>query len=121
MPAAKKPKLTKAPADLITLFDHLLKKASDAQTRKMFGYPAAFINGNMFAGLFQDTIVFRLSEQDRSDFLKQKNASQFEPMPGRPMKEYVALKHAILASVKELEVWIIRAKDHAKTLPPKKK
>jgi len=36
MPAAKKPKLTPAPADLITLFDHLLKKVSEAQTRKMF-------------------------------------------------------------------------------------
>ena len=121
MPAAKKPKLTPAPPDLVTLFDHLLKKTSEAQTRKMFGYPAAFVNGNMFAGLFQDTMVFRLSEPDRANFLKQKNAKQFEPMPGRPMKEYVALKYAILASVKELEVWIIRAKEHAKTLPPKKK
>ena len=122
MPAAKKPpKFTPAPADLVTLFNHLLKKVPEAQMRNMFGYPAAFIHGNMFAGLFQDSVIFRLSDRDRANFLKQKETKQFEPMAGRPMREYVALSHAILASVKELEGWMTRAADFAKNLPPKKK
>jgi TfoX/Sxy family transcriptional regulator of competence genes len=121
MPAAKKTKLKPAPADLVTLFNHLLKSVPEAQTRKMFGYPSAFMSGNMFAGLFQDKMVFRLSEQDRASFLKQKTAKQFEPMRGRPLREYVVLSQAILASVKELESWMIRAAQFAKTLPPKKK
>src|SRR5712664_448268 len=37
----------------------------DIQARQMFGYPAAFANTKMFAGLFQDTLIVRLSEPDR--------------------------------------------------------
>jgi len=28
----------------------------------VFGYPCAFVNGNMFAGLFQTELFVRLSE-----------------------------------------------------------
>ena len=33
----------------------------DCEKRPMFGYPAYFINKNMFAGLFQDKLFLRLS------------------------------------------------------------
>jgi len=30
----------------------------------MFGYPAYFINGNMFVGVFADKLFLRLSDSD---------------------------------------------------------
>ena len=30
------------------------------EQRKMFGYPALFVRGNMFAGLVRDTMILRL-------------------------------------------------------------
>jgi hypothetical protein len=31
----------------------------------MFGYPAAFVNSNMFMGLFQESMLIRLPEKCR--------------------------------------------------------
>ena len=33
-----------------------------AEKRKMFGFPAYFANGNMFAGVFEDVIILRLAD-----------------------------------------------------------
>jgi hypothetical protein len=37
--------------ELATRFDATLPKAADVERRKMFGCPAAFVTGNLFAGL----------------------------------------------------------------------
>ena len=62
----------------------------------MFGYPAYFINNNMFICAFQDSLIIRLSEKDKAKVLKQyKNVTEFEPISGRVMKEYVALPESL--------------------------
>ena len=33
---------------------------------KMSGYPCAFVNGNLFTGLFKQSTIFRLSSSDRA-------------------------------------------------------
>ena len=43
----------KSPPALIETFDAVLPGAP-AERRLMFGYPAAFVNGNMFMSLFED-------------------------------------------------------------------
>ncbi len=84
----------------------------------MFGYVSAFVNGNMFAGTFQDAIVVRLADTDRLALLKLKGAAPFEPM-GRPMKEYVVVPASIVATPKALGAWIERGHRYAMTLPVK--
>ena len=84
----------------------------------MFGYASAFVNGNMFAGTFQDAIVVRLAESDRVALLKLKGAAPFEPM-GRPMKEYVVVPASIVATPKALGAWIERGHRYALALPAK--
>jgi len=84
----------------------------------MFGYAGAFVNGNMFAGTFQDSIVVRLAETDRAALLKLKGAAPFEPM-GHPMKEYVVVPTSIVAKPKELGAWIERGHRYGLTLPAK--
>ena len=84
----------------------------------MFGYASAFVNGNMFAGTFQDAIVVRLSETDRAALLKVKGAAPFEPM-GHPMKEYVVVPASLVNKPKELGAWIERGHRYALTLPAK--
>lgn len=84
----------------------------------MFGYASAFVNGNMFAGTFQDAIVVRLAEGDRVALLKVKGAAPFEPM-GRPMKEYVVVPASIVATPKALGAWIDRGHRYALALPAK--
>jgi TfoX/Sxy family transcriptional regulator of competence genes len=85
----------------------------------MFGYPAGFINGNMFMGLFQEDMILRLSESYRAEFLKVDGAKIFEPMPGRPMREYVAVPSRVIANKKELGSWVSRALEYGASLKPK--
>ncbi len=80
----------KTPPELAATFDKAAPKDPAVVRKPMFGYPALYLNGNMFAGTFQDKIVARLSETERARAVKA-GAKPFEPMPGRPMKEYVVI------------------------------
>ena len=110
----------KTPPALAALFDKAAPKDPRVVRKPMFGYPALFLNGNMFAGTFQDKIVARLSEADREK-AKRNGVKQFEPMPGRPMKEYVVVPGTDVTKPAALASWIERAHRHAETLPPKSK
>lgn len=114
----KMPKFTPAPEALKTRFAEIIARYPEAEPRKMFGYPCAFVNGQMFVGTFADALMMRLSETDRAKFLKLPNAKIFEPMPGRPMKEYVEVPREILDSDKELNKWLTKSLAYAATLPP---
>src|SRR5215472_9884199 len=105
----------KSPQQLIDTFEAVVP-APPAALRKMFGYPAAFVNGNMFMGLFQEHMILRLAEADRSELLKLKDARIFEPMPGRRMHEYVVVPPALLASHDALRPWVARALQHGEGL-----
>ncbi len=113
------PRWTKAPEALVDLFSHAIESLPGVQPRKMFGYPAAFVNGNMFSSLFQSSMILRLSERDRAVCAERFEARRFEPMPGRPMREYVEVPEQILKSPELLDAWLRKARDHAAALPPK--
>jgi TfoX/Sxy family transcriptional regulator of competence genes len=68
-----------------------------AEKRKMFGYPVYFVNGNMFAGVFADSIFLRLPAGEREGLMAAKKATPFEPVEGRVMKEYVVLDERTMA------------------------
>ena len=88
------------------------------EVRKMFGFPAAFVGGNMTAGLHRDTFLVRLSEADRAE--RQADGwSNFEPMPGRPMREYVTLPAEVSDDPDATRLWVERAVAYVRTLPPK--
>lgn len=108
----------KSPPDLIAAFEKAKPTDPTVTARPMFGYPALFLRGNMFAGTYQDTIVVRFGD-DRT-IAGAKTAKTFEPMPGRAMKEYVVVPDAVVRSPAKLRAWIAHAHAYAKTLPAKK-
>ena len=107
-----------APEGLVDAFEKALRAVPDAEPRKMFGYPCAFINGQMFAGLHQENMVLRLSEEQR-EIIGRFGAKPFEPMPGRLMREYVIVPESFLKAPEKLAEWIKKSFDYAKSLPPK--
>ena len=58
------PQFTKSPPELVERFDAAAARHPDAQRRKMFGYPALFVGGNLATGLFADTWMVRLGPAD---------------------------------------------------------
>jgi TfoX/Sxy family transcriptional regulator of competence genes len=114
-------KWKKSPESLVAIFDAVLPDDASVQRRQMFGYPAAFVNGNLATSLFQDDFVVRLSEPRGAALLAKPGARPFEPMRGRPMRGYVVVPPAIVAKKKELGAWVREAVAHAATLPAKTK
>lgn len=113
MPGFRKP-----PADLVDRFRTAVAGIEGAELKQMFGMPAAFINGNMAAGVFEDSIMVRLSEPDRAARLAE-GWSLFEPMGGRPMREYVGVPPALLGDAEAIRGLIEQAAIFVRTMPPK--
>jgi TfoX/Sxy family transcriptional regulator of competence genes len=91
----------------------------EAATRKMFGQPAAFVNGQMCFGVFGDELFLRLGENDRLKAESIPGAHLFEPMPGRPMREYVVFPPKLWEDRPAFEDWVKRSISYANALPPK--
>jgi TfoX/Sxy family transcriptional regulator of competence genes len=108
----------KSPPELIAAFEKAKPADPSVISRPMFGYPALFLKGNMFAGTYQDKIVMRFGD-DRT-IPEAKTAKTFEPMPGRAMKEYVIVPDVVIKSPAKLRLWMDHAHAYAKTLPAKK-
>lgn len=112
------PHFGKSPEALVRTFENAMKDFPMVQQRKMFGFPAAFINGNMFVGLFNDKMMLRLSPADAA---KLDDAVPFEIMPGRSMKGWFEVPQKISSSPKELSAWMRKAMEFTKTMPAKGK
>jgi TfoX/Sxy family transcriptional regulator of competence genes len=85
----------------------------------MFGFPAGFINGNMFMGLFEDSMILRLPDELRDELMKLEGAQAFAPMAGRVMRGYVVLPDSLIGDRKTLSSWVSKALAHGESLPPK--
>ena len=60
-----------------------------AAASQMFGMPTMKINGKAFAGLVKNAMTFKLTGAAHKKALSLKGAKLFDPMGGRPMKEWV--------------------------------
>ena len=112
---------TKPSKQLVETFDSAIGAYALAERRLMFGMPAAFLNGNMFAGLHGERMVLRLPDGPRAELMASEGGGLFEPMPGRPMREYAVVPPSVLADSAELSDWLGKAFAHAETLPAKAK
>lgn len=112
------PKLEKPPQELVDRFSATVADLPGAQLRKMFGNPAAFVNGHLFTGLFGPTWFVRLPVDQRAS-LTAAGGTEFAPMPGRPMREYVVMPDVMAADASTAAGWARRALDHVAAKPPK--
>jgi TfoX/Sxy family transcriptional regulator of competence genes len=112
------PSWSKSPQGLVEVFEAVMP-GPPAVARKMFGYPAGFVNGNMFMGLHEHRFIVRLPETQRAELLGAEGVETFEPMAGRPMREYVVVPSSLVAEPASLEPWVAKALAYAAALPPK--
>lgn len=110
---------TKSPKSLVDLFELSLPDAPGLQRRKMFGYPVAFVNGHMCAGLFQDSAFARLPPALSAGLVAGYGARPFEPMPGRPMRAYLTLPEEVVEDEGRFADLLGTAYAFTAALPPK--
>lgn len=101
-------------------FRSIVPEDPRVEVKPMFGNVAAFVNGNMFMGLFGPDIGVRLPEENRAELLEIEGTGPFGP-EGRPMKEYVALPAAWREDVSRTSDWCERALEHVAAMEPKKR
>ncbi len=74
---------TKVPKSHADLLERMMQSIPEAELRPMFGCPAYFLNGHMFAGAHQNEVILRLSPAHREEILQCEDVLTFTPMPGR--------------------------------------
>ena len=87
------------------------------EVKPMFGNLGAFVNGNMFMGLFGSDIGVKLPAGPAADLGALDGAGPFGPAE-RPMGGYVTVPPSLIGS-DEGARWVREALDHVAALPPK--
>ena len=108
-----------SPPALVRALEDAAQSCHGAERRKMFGYPALFANGNMFAGLVRDSMVLRLRERDIAAFLELPGAKPFVAMKGRVMRQWAVVPPALVKDGPALTRWLRKAHTYGRSLPPK--
>jgi TfoX/Sxy family transcriptional regulator of competence genes len=93
-------------------FRSLVPSEPDVNSRAMFGQLVAFVNGNMFMGLFGDRLFVRLSDEDRAVVLAQ-GGDDFTT------RGYVMLPGGWADRPEEAKRWVAIALREGRSLPPK--
>ena len=113
------PGFGKSPAALVERFDAVAARHPQVERRKMFGYPALFVGGNLATSLYEDRWVVRLFEDDLARLLELPGAAPFSPMPGRSMKGWASLPADLIREDAALDPWLDCAFAFAGSLPAK--
>jgi TfoX/Sxy family transcriptional regulator of competence genes len=103
-------------------FRSLVPDHPEVVVKPMFGNLGAFVNGNMFAGLFGPTIGIKLSPEDREELASSERTVPFGPAE-RPMGGYTGLPEMWNeegdGDDARAKAWIHKAFEYISTLPPK--
>ncbi|MET3719281.1 TfoX/Sxy family protein [Arthrobacter sp. UYEF21] len=103
-------------------FRSLVPDHPGVSVKPMFGNLGAFVNGNMFAGLFGPTIGVKLSGKDREVLESTERTVPFGPVE-RPMGGYTGLPEMWNeegdGDDARARAWVEKAFGYVATLPPK--
>ena len=99
-------------------FTRLVPARPTVTLRPMFGNLAAFVNGNMFAGLFGEDLFVRLPEEESST-IKSQGGRDFEPVAGHAMRGYVVVPSTWRTKTGATAAWITRALELTSKMTPK--
>ena len=86
--------------------------------KKMFGGIVFFLNGNMLVGVWKDSLIVRLGQDQQSEALREPHVREFD-ITGRPMRNWVQVEPNGIENDDQLKAWIQRATDFVEALPRK--
>jgi hypothetical protein len=97
-------------------FRSLVRPGPGVEVRPMFGSIGAFVNGNMFAGLFGEDLGVKLDAAGLEELAALPGTKPFGP-ENRPMGGWLSLPADL--GDEASAAWVDRAREHISTLPPK--
>jgi TfoX/Sxy family transcriptional regulator of competence genes len=106
--------------DLANRIRELLADDRGVTEKRMFGGLAFLIGGNMaVAASGQGGLMVRVEPQETDALVKKPHARRFE-MRGREMQGWLRVDDEGVGTKRELEPWVRRGVEFARSLPPKR-
>src|SRR6202171_4223772 len=99
-------------------FSKLVADEPAVTLKPMFGQLSAFVNGNMFCGIFGEELMVRLPETEIAAVKKQ-GGRDFEPMAGHKMSGYVIVPGDWRAKPAPAVALMKKALAHTRAMPGK--
>jgi TfoX/Sxy family transcriptional regulator of competence genes len=103
--------------DDVAYFRSIVPSDPRVEVKPMFGNLGAFVNGNMFMGLFGSDVGVKLSGADAQALMGVEGTGPFGPAE-RPMGGYVSLPRAWRGG-DDAGSWVARSLADVAALPPK--
>ena len=72
------------------VLDSFLLENPKVTPGKMFGYPAYYVGGKLFASFYEDGVCVKVPESLTNELLEREYIEPFQPM-GRKMREWVQI------------------------------
>jgi hypothetical protein len=72
------------------ILDSMLLPSPIVNPGKMYGHPAYYVGGKLFASVYMDGVCVKIPESRVHELLKKEDIHPFEPM-GRKMREWIFL------------------------------
>jgi TfoX/Sxy family transcriptional regulator of competence genes len=99
--------------------DVLIGRSNIAE-RKMFGGIAFLVDGKMFIGIRNASLMARVGPERHQDALALPDVRVMD-FTGRPMKGYVYVDPPAIAEEKDLKAWVLWCVEYVAGLPTKAK
>ena len=116
---AQRVQISKPTDEVKEFFRSVVPDAPGVEVKPMFGNLGAFVNGNMFAGLFGPTIGIKLLDAATIAELQAIDGTGPYGPVERPMGGYTALPLAWNSTPERISEWIGTALEQVGQLPPK--
>src|SRR5882762_6468145 len=85
-----------------------LARKKNIDEKKMFGGIGFLLNGNMLVGVWKDSLIVRLGDEQGEEALLEPHVRPFD-ITGKPMKNWVLVTPEGIEDDDQLKGWIQRA------------
>jgi TfoX/Sxy family transcriptional regulator of competence genes len=96
----------------------MLQGVPALEEKKMFGGVGFLVAGNMACGVNKRDLIVRVGPEAYEQALGEEHTKEFD-MTGRPMRGWVVIESAGYESDDDLQAWIQRGVEFARSLPAK--
>src|SRR5262245_33270068 len=95
-----------------------LARKKGVEEKKMFGGVGFLLNGNMLVGVWKDSLIVRLGEEEGEAALLEPHVKPFD-ITGKAMKGWAMVTHEGIEGDDQLTAWIQRTVRFVGKLPAK--
>jgi len=95
-----------------------LARKRGIEEKTLFGCFCLLLNGNVLVGVWKDSLIVRLGDEQGEEALLEPHVKPFD-ITGKAMKGWVLVTPAGIEGENHLAAWIARATKFVKTLPQK--